>query len=225
MFNLERETATSVRNHALSFMLFFAAVIGVVFYVNRNIAPDLPAELLLPSTPTPNIFATPLASPTPLGTGTANSTDQASEPVLAATVTLPPLPGFEGFAEPTLESESSAEEIGTPEASPTPFESCNPTLTITEPLNGGLVFQQLNILGTADTGPDHQFIIELNGPQTVGLWAPIMQENGRQPIVNGELAVADLSQWEQGPYLVRLRALDGLGNELGQCIIQITLVN
>lgn len=225
MFNLERETASSVRNHALSFILFFAAVIGIVFYVNRSIAPDLPAELLLPPTPTPNIFATPLASPTPLGTVTANLPGQETTPVLAPTVTLPPLPGFEGFVEPTTELEIGEQESATPEASPTPFTECNPALSITEPLNGGLVFQQLSIRGTADTGPEHQYIIELNGPQTVGLWAPIMQEAGRQPIVNGDLATADLSQWEKGPYLVRLRALDDLGNDLGTCIIQVTLDN
>lgn len=223
MFNLERETATSVRNHALSFILFFIAVIGIVFYVNRNIAPELPAELLLPPTPTPNIFATPLASPTPLGTLAANLPGQESEPVLAPTVTLPPLPGFEEFVEATAEPTGGELDVPTPEASPTPFEGCLPVLNIAEPLNGGLVFRQLIIRGTADTGVDHQYIIELNGPQTVGLWAPIMQETGRQPIVNGDLASADLSQWERGPYLVRLRALDSLGNELGTCIIQITL--
>ena len=39
MFNLERETATRVRNHALSFILFFAATAGSVYYVNVSIFP------------------------------------------------------------------------------------------------------------------------------------------------------------------------------------------
>jgi hypothetical protein len=224
MFNLERETATSVRNHALSFILFFIAVIGIVYYVNRNIAPELPAELMLPPTPTPNIFATPLSSPTPLGT-TAAANNEDENPILAATVTLPPLPGFEGFIEATPEIEGTVEITTEPEASPTPFASCIPSLMISEPLNGGLVFQQVNIRGTADTGPDHQYIIELNGPQTVGLWAPIMEGAASQPIVNGDLASADLSQWERGPYLVRLRALSTQGGELGVCTIQFTLDN
>jgi hypothetical protein len=221
MFNLERETATSVRNHALSFILFFGVVIGIVYYVNRNIAPNLPAELLISPTTTPNIFATPLSSPTPLGTLTADTSGD-SAGVLAATVTLPPLPGFEGIVEFAEEGE---EVTATPEASPTPFMSCIPILNIAEPLNGALVFQTINLRGTADTGPLHQYIIEFNGPQTVGAWAPIMQNPASQPIVNGDLARADLSQWETGPYLVRLRALDVNGAELGQCIIQITLDN
>lgn len=224
MFNLERETATSARNHALSFILFFIAAIGIVYYVNRNIAPDLPAELMLPPTPTPNIFATPLASPTPLGTVFPEVQDEFA-PILAPTVTLPPLPGFEGFVEPTAAVEGGEEVTPTPEASPTPIESCNPSLNIVEPLNGGLVFQRVTVRGTADTGPDHQYIVELNGPQTVGIWAPIMQDPALQPIVNGDLASADLSQWATGPYLVRLRALAGNGEELGQCVIQVTLDN
>jgi hypothetical protein len=220
MFNLERETATSVRNHALSFILFFGVVIGIVYYVNRNIAPNLPAELLVPPTTTPNIFSTPLSSPTPLGTLTAGTSGD-SAPVLAATVTLPPLPGFEGI----IESPDENEESATPEASPTPFMGCIPILNIDEPLNGALIFQQINVRGTADTGPLDQYIIEINGPQTVGVWAPIMQNPANQPIINGDLASADLSQWETGPYLLRMKALDLNGAELGQCIIQITLDN
>jgi hypothetical protein len=220
MFNLERETATSVRNHALSFILFFGVVIGIVYYVNRNIAPNLPAELLIPPTTTPNIFSTPLSSPTPLGTLTAGTSGD-SAPILAATVTLPPLPGFEGV----IESSDAEEESATPEASPTPFMGCIPILNIDEPLNGALVFQQINVRGTADTGTLDQYIIEINGPQTVGVWAPIIQNPANQPIINGDLASADLSQWETGPYLLRLRALDLNGTELGQCIIQITLDN
>ena len=61
MFNLERETATRMRNHALSFVLFFVAIVGIVYYVNRFVAPDLPEEVLSPMTPTPDIFATPLS--------------------------------------------------------------------------------------------------------------------------------------------------------------------
>lgn len=224
MFNLERETATSVRNHALSFIIFFAAIIGAVYYVNRSIAPELPSELLLPPTPTPNIFTTPLASPTPLGTVVAVESGQ-EVPVLAPTVTLPPLPGFEDFTEPPDDGEAPDDLPPESDVTPTPFTTCIPTLTMTDPLNGGLVFRQLNVRGTADTGPADLYLVELNGPQTVGLWAPIMQEPGRQPIVNGDLVSADLSQWAKGPYLVRMRALDGLGNELGFCIIQITLDN
>lgn len=220
MFNLERETATRVRNHALSFMLFFAATISIVYYVNNNIAPELPAELLSPPTPTPNLFATPLASPTPLGTqvaGTGTETD-GEGPVLAPTVTLP---GAEAAPPP----EAADGVTPSPEAPPTPFADCNASLTISEPLNGSVVFRTLVLRGTADTGELHRYMIELNGPQTAGNWAPIFQDPQRQPVINGDLGAADLSQWQIGPYLVRMRALDANGAEVGQCTVQVTLDN
>ena len=68
MFNLEKEQGRAIRNTATISILAFTAVIALVYYINTQIAPTLPADLLKPPTPTPNIFATRLSSPTPLGT-------------------------------------------------------------------------------------------------------------------------------------------------------------
>lgn len=222
MFNLEKETATAARNHALGFIIFFGIVIGLVYYVNRNIAPNLPVETFTQATPTPDIFATPLTPPTPLSTS-AVAGEGIFAPVLAPTVTLPFQPGLDTS---TIITDSiTPGEEGTPEAPPTPFEACIPELTITEPLNGSVVFQRASFRGTANTGELHQYVIELNGPQTAGSWAAITQQPSPQPIINGDLAQADLSQWQVGPYQVRLRALDAGGVEIGQCVIQMTLDN
>lgn len=218
VFNLERETATRVRNHALSFILFFGAVVGIVYYVNRNIAPELPATLLLPPTPTPDIFATPLASPTPLATAAAEG-EAPGQPILAPTVTLPALPGLTT----PIPITGTLTVEATVAAAPTPFESCIPELTITEPLNGSVVFQRVRFRGTANTGELHQYTIELNGPQTGGQWAPIFQEPAPQPVINGDLGEADLSTWQAGPYRVQMRAFDVGGGELGVCTIQFIL--
>ncbi len=220
MFNLERETATRVRNHALSFVLFFAAVSGIVYYVNRNIAPDLPAALLEPATPTPDIFATPLASPTPLGTPLPEG-ESGQLPVLAPTVTLPGAPALESAVPITGTLAADATAI----ASPTPFEDCIPELTITEPLNGSVVFQRVQFRGTANTGELHQYTLSLNGPQTGGEWAPVLQAPAPQPVINGDLAQADLSQYQAGPYRARLVAMDAAGGEVGACVIQFVLDN
>ncbi len=216
MFNLERETASRTRNHALSFVLFFATLVGVVYYVNVYVAPTLPETVLSPPTPTPDIFATPLPSPTPLLTPPAEG-DILVPPVLAPTATLP------GDAVAVPITDTVAAEPAP--AAPTPFVGCTPELSISEPLNGAVAFQRVAFRGTANTGELHQYVIELNGPQTVDVWAPISQEPLNQPVVNGDLGQADLSQWATGPYLVRLRALDPAGTELGVCTIQITLDN
>lgn len=216
MFNLERETGARARNHALSFILFFAAVIGIVYYVNRNVAPTLPAELSADASPTPDVFATPLASPTPLGTPLPPG-EIGIAPVLAPTVTFPAGPGDPQAATGTPEA--------TPTAAATPFETCNDTLTFTEPLNGSVAFQRIRFRGTANTGELHQYVIEANGPQTLGAWVPLTQEPIDQPVINGDLAEADLSLYAAGPYLIRLRALDAGGALAGTCQIQVTLDN
>lgn len=221
MFNLEKETAMAARNHALGFILFFSIVISLVFYVNRYIAPFLPEEVLVETTPTPDVFATPLSPPTPISTPAAEGALNLP-PVLAPTVTLPFAPGLDSS---TVITDTTAEGAATPEVTPTPFEACVPELTITEPLNGSVVFQRAAFRGTANTGEMHQYIIELNGPQTAGSWAAITLEPALQPIINGDLGQVDLTQWQPGLYRVRLRALDASGVDLGQCIIQMTLDN
>ncbi|HMT22425.1 MAG TPA: hypothetical protein PKE20_14480, partial [Promineifilum sp.] len=133
MFNLERETATAARNHALSFVLFFSVLIGIVFYVNRNIAPTLSTEQLVAETPTPDIFATPLALPPPADT-TTEGVEGSLSPNLAPTVTVSFLPEVGA----TVPLTGTAEIEATPEASPTPFEGCIPELAISEPLNGSV---------------------------------------------------------------------------------------
>lgn len=218
MFNLEIETATAARNHALGFILFFAVVIGLVFYVNRNIAPFMPQSTPVSELPTPDIFSTPLVPPTPIGTPDIIGGLPVA-PVLAPTVTLP------GIGATAVLTDTTAVAGGTPEVTPTPFEACNPNFTINEPINGSLVFQRAVFRGTANTGELHQYVIELNGPQTAGAWAPIMQDPAAQPIINGDLAEADLTQWQEGPYRAQMRALDIAGNQLGTCIIQFTLDN
>lgn len=218
MFNLERETATNARNHALSFIIFFTTIIAVVFYVNRVIAPTLPDELLYPSLATPDIFSTPLAPPTPLGTTVTDEDGPIDAPVLAPTATLPGSGPAEVITD-TQETVGAETVIGTP----TPFAECIPELMITEPLNGSVVFRRTAFRGTANTGESHRYVIELNGPQTTGTWAPISPEPMSQPVTDSDLGEADLSQWMRGPYQVRLRALDASGNELGSCTIQIIL--
>jgi len=213
MFNLERETATRLRNHALSFVLFLGAVIGIVYYVNNYVAPSLPQELTAEPTPTPDIFATPLPSPTPLGTPLAEGVPD-NTIILAPTATLPGA----AVAEPITDTETTDAP-----AEPTPFSECTPALRFDEPLDGSVAFGSVRFRGTANTGELHQYVIELNGQQTEGLWAPITQEPQNQPIVNGDLGEADLSLWQPGPYQAQLRALDVNGAQVGVCTVSFTL--
>ena len=217
IFGLERERADRMRNNALLFVALFGIIVAIVFFVNYRIAPNLPQDLLKPPTPTPNIFSTPLSSPTPLG----SSIEQIIiTPNLAPTVTLV---GDSG----TLE-ETNREIIATPSATPyippTPFVDCTADLNITEPRNGAAVAGDLSFFGTADTENFQYYVLETNGPQTNGQWASLLGRSVDQPMRDGFLGNSNLTMWEPGPYLIRLTAIDIGENITGQCVVQVTLL-
>jgi hypothetical protein len=227
VFGLELETGRRRRNQALSYVAAFSLIISVVYYVNVRIKPDLPPGLLQPPTPTPNIFATPLSSPTPLGTAA----------VLPPSPTIPlvptiTLPGSSGVQEPAPvgagDSAGTAESPVTPSpAGPTvtPFIACTLDLNISEPRNGAFVPGSINFTGTADFEDFAAYRLEANGPETRGEWASLLGRSVDQPSRDGFLGNVNLSQWESGPYLIRLTGVNSRGTEIGYCVIQVTLNN
>ncbi len=217
VFGLERETGTRRRNNALAFMFVLGAIAGGVFYVNSSIAPTLPPELLRPPTPTPDIFSTPLSSPTPLYTAVPPTPTG----VLAPTVTLPGVLVLPGEEEVTLEPTETA----VPEATATPFIGCRVNLNIIEPGEGSVVSGMVAFSGTANTPDFGYYTLEANGPQTNGQWASLLGRTIDQPVNNSFLGNADLSEWVPGPYLIRLTAVDQQGSTTGSCVIQVTLSN
>lgn len=219
IFNLERETNTQARNTALIAILILSSIIGGVYYVNKEVAPNLPATLLRPPTATPDIFRTPLASPTPLLTRQATPT-----PPLVPTITLANNPG-EPAPNPAEETtpEETATAVGTPLPPPTPSVGCTIQLNITEPRNGAIVADTIMFNGTADFESFGYYTLEANGPQTSGQWASLLGRNIDQTVQDGFLGSVNLSQWEAGPYLIRLSAADQEQNIIAQCVIQVTL--
>jgi hypothetical protein len=220
MFGLEKERGRAICNTAVVSVVTFTAVISLVYYVNTQIAPTLPADLLKPPTPTPDIFATPLSSPTPLGT--ANAVPATATLGLVPTVTLPgqnnPVP---------LDNNSESANNGT--AVPdipiitTPTISCIPQLNITTPRDGSAVSGLVTFTGTANTEFFQLYRLEANGPGTNGQWATLLGEDTNQPVIEGFLGQANLGNWSNGPYLVRLTAVDILNNVTNICVIQVTL--
>ncbi len=219
IFNLERETNTHIRNTALIVIFILSGIIGGVYYVNSQIAPTLPASLLRPATPTPDIFRTPLSSPTPLLTRQPTPT-----PPLVPTITLASNPGEPA---PNPEEEATPEEtataVGTPTPPPTPSVGCTIQLNITEPRNGSVVSGTILFNGTADFEGFGYYTLEANGPQTGGQWASLLGRNIEQTVQEGFLGSVNLSEWAPGPYLIRLSAADQSQNIISQCVIQVTL--
>ena len=228
MFGLERETGTNVRNNALFFILLLSATISTVYYVNAEIAPELPAELLRPPTPTPDVFTTPLASPTPLSSPDASPT---SPP--APTITLPsqagaPIPDSSSPANETDSGAADSDNGDTPpidgnEPPPTPAVGCTPELNISDPRDGAVVSGVVSFSGTVGGSNSAAYRVEANGPQTNGQWASLLEQ--AIPAQQGFLGNVNLSEWASGPYLIRLTAIDSSANETGYCVLQVTLDN
>ncbi|MCA9958986.1 MAG: hypothetical protein KC443_08130 [Anaerolineales bacterium] len=220
VFGLEKETGARLRNNALIFIVVLGSIIGFVYYVNYSVLPTLPESLFKPPTPTPDIFATPLSSPTPLNTPLPPTIP----PQLAPTVTLAgqgiPEDGTEGDA-----VETAVPDTPTPMVTPTPFVACRLDLNISEPLDGSAVSGAISFFGTANTDNFGYYRLEANGPQTNGQWSSLLGRNIDKQVIDSFLGNVDLSDWASGPYLVRLTAVDSDGNETGACVIQVTLDN
>ena len=233
MFGLERERGLQKQNNAALYIVVLTAVILSVIYVNRQIAPTLPPTLFQTPTPTPDIFSTPLSSPTPLSTPISTPTSP-----LAPTVTLAgDNPAGTILENSANESGNESAPVNTPQANGivpatatpppiidvTPVIGCIPQLNISQPRDGSVPNKnEIVFLGTAAINDFQYYMMEINGPQTNGLWASLLGRNQEQPVSDGFLGQADLGQWESGPYLVRLTAVTR-DNAINQCVIQITL--
>ncbi|MCB0008271.1 MAG: hypothetical protein KDE04_17525 [Anaerolineales bacterium] len=237
-FGLERETGGRVQGNALLFILLLLSVVAGVVYVNTRIQPNLPAELLRPPTPTPDIFRTPLRSPTPLTdflddlnatptsplapTVTLPGTNDVASTNPNAGVTTPGAPG-NGGTTPVTDSEGTVVTQESATAAPATTAGCSPLVNISQPANGSTVFGSVAFLGTA-TGDGFAFYkLEINGPQTGNQWASLVGQVVSNQVINGLLGSANFNGWADGRYTIKLTIVDGTSNEIASCSIQINL--
>jgi hypothetical protein len=218
MFGLEKERGQRLQRRSLFFIFLLSAVIALVVYVNTRIAPTLPPEILRPPTPTPNIFATPLSSPTPIG-GASQRTPTIE---IAPTVTLPSPPGPEpGSTNTGGDDEGTAEAV---EITPTVvIAGCSAPVNITFPASGVPVSGEVTFFGSVEMNGLGSYELEANGPQTGGAWLSIQAEAGIDPISDGVLGIANLTNWLPGVYTIRLNVFDEADTLIGQCAIEIVL--
>ncbi len=212
MFGLEKEKGQQIRRRAITFAILLLGIIALVTYVNLSVAPTLPAELLKPPTPTPNIFSTPLAVPTkitPQGTTVLE---------VAPTVTLS---GGASNNEPTPGGSNSLFE----ELTETPYPAvvtgdCPQEIRITSPPNGTAVGTTLTLFGTVMGEQFNSYTLETLGPETGGAWLPLT-ETTSQSVQDGILGAISFEDFPKGVYFIRLQAFNLDGEELGQCTIEL----
>lgn len=222
VFGLEKERGRRIFSRSLLLVFLFTAAIATVTYVNLSVAPTLPPELLKPPTPTPNIFVTPLSSPTPAG-GEATPTL-----LIAPTVTLPaPPPPPSETQDPEFESGELVPEVSTTATSqPTrPPTTCGPNVNIGAPPEGAVLSGDTTFFGTATNEDFGYFTFDVNGPQTNGAWSPLPVDDATRPVFDNIITSIDVSTWTPGEHRFRLSVFDSADNPAGQCEIQLSVLS
>ena len=226
MFSLEMETGREIRTNASLVVFVCVVAMGVVGYVNVQIAPTLPAELLDAPTPTPDIFSTPLASPTSLGGAREPEGTQRPRvtPDLVATATLPAgvLDVLDTQVTPVVSTISPDRTSGgfIPEGG-----GCNPAVNISEPRPDSTVFGTIEFVGTASDDSFGAYLLELSGAGTGGGWVDILGGRVFDRVENDVLGAINLSTLQNGPYEARLTLFDLSGDVSGRCNILFQINN
>ncbi|HSM58516.1 MAG TPA: hypothetical protein VK879_20345 [Candidatus Sulfomarinibacteraceae bacterium] len=223
MFRLERETALRTRNSSLFFITLLSSIIIVVAYVNIQVRPTLPPELLRPPTPTPESGLAPASTPT------EEVTDMAPTP----TSPIPPTVTLSGDSAPVTDTVTNTVPITVEDVSdetqpepPGSVAGCTDDVSITDPPNEGTVRGALTVYGSANPDQFGEYELHIRGPQTNDRWADLLSRAVTEPIDDGILAGnLNLSEWSSGPYQLRLTVTHTDGNITHQCAITIRLDN
>jgi hypothetical protein len=140
-------------------------------------------------------------------------------PIDSSGVTIGEQEVVQVVATPTL----TPTPVGTILPNPDPVSGCDtPNATLQVPANGMLVFEPVNVLGTAYTDNFAFYRFELKGPQTFGSFAIIRDYD--QPVSNlGELGQFVPSFYQPGDYQFRLTVFNITNTLKAACTINITI--
>ncbi|MBZ0286311.1 MAG: hypothetical protein K8I30_01755 [Anaerolineae bacterium] len=215
-FELEREIFRYKSANALTFIILLAEAALIVLGVQQVVAPTIrDAERA------------------------SGGFDQRVE-ALTDGITLSPTPPQVNFGVPPIDAsgvqigeQEIVQVVATPTLTPTPvgtilpnpppISGCDkPNATLQVPANGMLVFEPVNVLGTAYTDDFAFYRFELNGPQTFGSFAIIRDYD--QPVSElGELGQFVPSFYQPGEYQFRLTVFDITNTLRAACTINITI--
>ncbi len=219
MFGLERERGQRIQNRAILLVFFFASVIALVTFINLQVAPTLPDELLKPPTPTPNIFSTPLSSPIPQS--------DSEQPIPTTTLVVAPTVTLAGASGGNSEAPvDSTEQLSTIQANENLLPDveigvCQADVIISAPPSGVTISGEVSIFGTANSENFGYYDLELFGPATNERWISVFEVLKREPLIDAILVTLDMEGLDPGTYLLRLVVVDNQGEEAGQCVVQL----
>ncbi|NLE75984.1 MAG: hypothetical protein GX605_04450 [Chloroflexi bacterium] len=202
IFTLERETASKRQLRILYLTLVLFALLGLVFAVDRYVAPALPLPMDEP-TPMPTLLFIPTPSATPA--------PPTATPTIAPTRARPTRP--------------AVEEGPTPTATPPPAVAVPPAqcpsagAQISAPAHGQVVRGVVQFNGTAQVENFQYYKVEIGPGANPQGWGFLF--SGQAPVAGGGLGTWDSATVSPGLYTVRLVVVDVTGNYPTPCQVSL----
>jgi hypothetical protein len=214
-FELEREIFRYKGANALTFLILLIEAGLIVFGMQQIVAPDVRLELESTGELAQDQALTDglVVSPTPPEVVFGNS------PIDTTGVQIGEQEIVAVLATPTL----TPTPVGTILPNPPAVSGCDKdNATLQVPANGMLVFEPVNVIGTAYVDDFAFYRFELNGPQTFGSFAIIRDYD--QPVsALGELGQFVPAFYQPGDYQFRLTVFDITNALKAACTINITI--
>jgi len=209
-FELERDMARYRQSNAVTTLILLVEMALIVFGVQRVVAPTLRNSATGDQLPIDAVqdltFIPPTQPPiTPFQPDISGVQIGATDPSqrIVSTPTLTPTP------------------VGTIRPNAPPIRGCDvPGVNLQVPANGMVVFEPMRVIGVATVENFSAFKFEINGPSTLGNFAPI--QTYTQPVPEmGELGQFVPSFYEPGEYQFRLSVFDITGAMKASCTVTI----
>ncbi len=208
-FELERDFARYHRANAVTVLILLIEMALVIFGVQRVVAPTIRATSSTAQTFEQVISDGTFITPTPFALAAA--------PIDASGVQLEEDEVQQVLATPTL----TPTPVGTilPNAPP-PVGCDTPNAQFQIPANGMVVFEPINVVGTAFTDNFAFYRFEIKGPSTFENFAP--REDHNIPVAEtAELGQFVPSFYEPGEYQFRLAVFDSTNTLRASCTVTI----
>jgi hypothetical protein len=211
-FLLERERASADRNNAFLFLALCLVLAGGIVLINRYIAPHIDPALVRAPTPQPDLMATAMAEESVARLTPRREVPTATPPIVP-TATLRNPGALPGNSSPTP-------TIVPLDVEPL-MEGCGADVMISQPATGSTVSGMLSLFGRARGNNFSYYTIEVRGAFAEEGWISLLDGVVASPVENGFLGSADVSNWPDGIYAIRLTTTGSAAQEMGSCLIQI----
>lgn len=211
-FELERDIFRYQRSNALTALVLLAEFALAILGIQSVVAPTLRQTMNLGALSSP-ITDLPFETPTPAPVVFGGA------PIDVSGVQIGEEEVVQVIATPTL----TPTPVGIILPNPPPAAGCDtPGATLQVPANGMLVFEPINIIGTAFTENFAFYRFEINGPQTFGSFAPLRDYDRpvQETSVLGQFVPAF---YQPGQYQFRLAVFDSTNTLRAACMVNITI--